>query len=327
MSRIGIVGAGAWGTALAHSMAENDHHTLLWARNDAVAAQVNNQHQNPGYLGAIALSVRLRATANLARAIADADFLFLATPAQTTAHTARMLIDHGVKQRTAIICCAKGLDQNNGKRVSETLADFLPDNQIMVLSGPSFANDVASGLPTAVTLACNNMQAALAACKTLSSNTLRLYASGDMCGVELGGALKNVMAIAAGIVKGARLGESAKAAIIARGFVEMERVAEAYGARSETLKGLSGLGDLVLTCGTEQSRNYSYGLSLARSSADPSQKLAEGAYSASSAKRLAERLGVEAPIITAVADVLAGDQTIAEAVESLTSRPVKAELD
>ncbi|MEO1747935.1 MAG: NAD(P)H-dependent glycerol-3-phosphate dehydrogenase [Pseudomonadota bacterium] len=327
MSRIGVIGAGAWGTAIAHTMAANDHKVLLWTRDEVVAEQINNQHQNPKYLGAIELNPNVRATFNPANAIIDADFLFLVTPAQTTANSARMLLNHGVKQGTAIVCCAKGLDQNSGKRVSETVSETLPSNPVLVLSGPSFAHDVASGLPTAVTLACDDLQTALAACKTLSSNTLRLYASDDLRGVELGGALKNVMAIAAGIVKGVGLGESAKAALIARGFVEMERLAEAYGARPQTLKGLSGLGDLVLTCGTEQSRNYSYGLSLASSAGCQSKKLAEGAYTANSAKRLAEQLNVDAPIITAVAKVLAGDQTIAEAVESLTSRPVKAELD
>ncbi|MEO0543429.1 MAG: NAD(P)H-dependent glycerol-3-phosphate dehydrogenase [Pseudomonadota bacterium] len=327
MSRIGVIGAGAWGTAIAHTMAANGYDTTLWARSANTAAQINRDRQNRQYLGKIKLHSDLVATNEMSAALNDHDFIFLATPAQTTEAIANTMMHEGLSTAASIICCAKGLNQHTRKRVSETVADVLINNTIMALSGPSFAHDVASGLPTAVTLAGEQMEPTLAACRSLSSPTLRLYASDDLRGVELGGALKNVMAIAAGIVKGAGLGESAKAALIARGFVEIERLAQAYGAQPDTLKGLSGLGDLVLTCGSTQSRNYSFGLVLADKSIADTNKLAEGAYTAESARRLAHELKVEAPVIAAVADVLSGQQTVVQAVESLTSRPVKAELD
>ncbi|MEO1702868.1 MAG: NAD(P)H-dependent glycerol-3-phosphate dehydrogenase [Pseudomonadota bacterium] len=327
MSRIGVVGAGSWGTAIAHTMAASGHKTTLWSRSQKTAAEIYQDRTNKHYLGDIRLNATLSATCDLSQALDGASFIFLVTPSQTTEAMACEIRKAGIERRLPIICCAKGLDQETGRRVSQIVEAALPDNPVMVLSGPSFARDVASGLPTAVTLAGNDLNTTLSACKTLSSAVLRLYASDDMCGVELGGALKNVMAIAAGIVHGVGLGQSAKAALIARGFAEMERIAQAYGARSETLKGLSGLGDLVLTCGSQESRNYSYGLALTGKVTIQKKKLAEGAFTAASAQQLAENMGVAAPITKAVADVLSGHQTIPQAVESLTSRPVKAELD
>ncbi|MEN0001048.1 MAG: NAD(P)H-dependent glycerol-3-phosphate dehydrogenase [Pseudomonadota bacterium] len=326
MTRLAVIGAGAWGTAIAHTMAANGHETVLWGRNTETVKAIQGEHKNRHYIGEIALSDQLRATNNLAEAIDGAKYVFLATPAQTNPAMAKVVYETGIAPNATIICCAKGLDQTTGLRVSQSVSNALWQNPIMVLSGPSFADDLASGLPTAVTLAGQSLEASLEACQALSSKTLRLYASDDLIGVELGGALKNVMAIAAGMVDGAGLGASAKAALVTRGFAEMVQLASAAGADPSTLNGLSGLGDLILTCSSPQSRNYSYGRNLAQGHGDKAGKLAEGVFTAKSACAMAERIGIEAPIMKAVANVLSGRQNIDQAVESLMTRPVKAEL-
>lgn len=322
-----MIGAGAWGTAIAHTMAASGHSVKLWGRSETTIAEINDKRTNARYLGTTPLDQNFQATTDIKQVVVGAEYLFLVTPAQTALDTANAVKAAGLNDSAAVICCSKGLDKKSGKRVSETVTNVCSENAVMVLSGPSFAHDVASGLPTAVTLAGENIDTALDACENLSSKTLRLYASDDIVGVELGGALKNVFAIAAGIVDGARLGASAKAALIARGFAELSRIADAAGGKRETLNGLSGLGDLILTCGSMQSRNYAFGFAMADKTKGAPSKLAEGFYTAQSAVALADGLGVEVPIMRAVSAVISGQISIADAIAELTSRPVKAELD
>jgi glycerol-3-phosphate dehydrogenase (NAD(P)+) len=228
--------------------------------------------------------------------------------------------------KTPLVLCAKGIERDTGKLLSEIATEILPRNPIAALSGPSFATDVAAGLPTAVTVAAADEARAARLAALLSSPAFRCYSSADLIGVEVGGALKNVLAIAAGAVSGAGLGASAQAALVTRGFVELRRVGAAFGAEPETLMGLSGLGDLILTCGSAQSRNFSYGLALGRGESLEGRPLAEGVATAGIAARIAREKGVEAPIIAAVEALLAGRIAIADAVAALMARPLKSEF-
>ena len=226
-----------------------------------------------------------------------------------------------------LVLCAKGIERDTGRLLSGIAAEACPDNPAATLSGPSFATDVARGMPTAVVVAAPDETMAADLAALLSTRAFRCYSTGDQVGVEIGGALKNVLAIASGAALGAGLGASAQAALVTRGFVELRRIGAAYGALPETLMGLSGLGDLVLTCASAQSRNFAYGLALGRGEPLANRPLAEGVATAAIAVRIAKDKGVEAPIIAATAMILDGRLTIAEAVESLMSRPLKAEAD
>ncbi len=322
--KIAVLGGGAWGTALAHSQCLGGNDTVLWARDRATVAQITASHENFRYLPGVSLAATLTATANAGEAMTDAACLLIAIPAQVLRAVIEELAEH-VPAGTPVVLCAKGIERETGKLPSQIAKEFLPDNPVCALSGPSFAVDVARGLPTAVTVAaqCGDLAHELAG--VLSAPNLRCYSSDDLTGVEIGGALKNVLAIAAGIVSGAGLGDSAQAALITRGFVELRRVGAALGARPETLMGLSGLGDLILTCGSPKSRNYSYGLALGRNEPVEGLPLAEGVATAGIAARLADERSIEAPIITAVAEVLDGTLAVRDAVTGLMARPLKAE--
>ncbi len=323
---IGVIGAGAWGTALALTACRAGRGTLLWARDVAAVAEINSRHENLRHLPGIALGGALKATGSLAEAV-RADALIVAVPAQEVRRVLTSLAAD-IRDGQPVIIAAKGLERGTGKRLSEILATVLPDAIPAVLSGPSFAVDVARGLPTAVTIAAADEALALDLCRALGSQSFRPYAETDVTGVELGGALKNVLAIAAGIVAGRGLGASASAAIIARGFAELRRIGEALGARPETLMGLSGLGDLVLTCSSTQSRNYSFGLQLGSGGGrDPGVTVVEGIATASTARDLARSLGIPMPITEAVAGVVDGALSVGEAIESLMSRPLRREAD
>jgi len=254
-----------------------------------------------------------------------ADMVIVAVPAQEFRGALAEAAPF-IRPSLPVVVAAKGIEQSTGKRLSEVLAEVAPAAEIAVLSGPSFAADVAKGLPTAVTLATAKMELALALSRALAGPTFRPYAETDIVGVELGGALKNVLAIAAGIVAGRGLGASASAALIARGFAEIRRFAETHGARAETLMGLSGLGDVVLTCSTAQSRNFSVGLALGAGRPIPNL-LAEGVATAEIAHRLAGERGISMPVTAAVAAVLGGVLTVDEVVEQLMSRPIRQESD
>ncbi|WP_367717509.1 NAD(P)H-dependent glycerol-3-phosphate dehydrogenase [Nitratireductor sp. GISD-1A_MAKvit] len=321
---IAVLGAGAWGTALGTTMLTGGHTARLWARDGALAQAINADHINSRYLPGIALDPKLAATSDKQKALADADCILAVTPAQSLR---AVLADAGphVPKGVPVVLCAKGIERETGRLMSEIASEILPENPVAALSGPSFASDLARGLPTAVTVATKNADLAVKLAEQLSAPRLRCYSTDDLTGVEIGGALKNVLAIAAGATHGAGLGASASAALITRGFVELRRIGEAFGARPDTLMGLSGLGDLILTCGSEQSRNFAYGAALGRGESLEGRPLAEGAHTAGIAARIVRERGLEAPIIESVTELLKGRLTVQAAMEGLLSRPLKSE--
>lgn len=328
--RISVLGAGAWGTALALSAARSGRDVILWGRDADALENISHNRQLPHYLPGITFDQPLEVTQDLTEA-ADADCILLVTPAQTTAKIAEE-ISFFVRKDTPVILAAKGLEKGTQRMMSEVLKDYLPQAKAAVLSGPSFAADVARALPTAVTIGAETDLLAEQLCASLSNSSFRPYASSDLTGVQLGGALKNVLAIACGIVQGKKLGASAHAALMTRGFAEIQRLASKMGARPETLMGLSGFGDVTLSCSSAQSRNFSFGFSLGEGKTlaelfGPNAKLSEGAYTARVAVELAAQHELEMPIAQAVADVLDQSITIDEAVAGLMSRPLRREID
>lgn len=327
---IGVIGGGAWGTALALTAARAGTTVRLWARDPGTVSEIRTQQQNSKYLPGITFDEDLNATSSLQEA-ADTDAILLVTPAQSTRTMLSELKETGAV-RGPIVLCAKGIEQTTGKLLSQVMKEELPGIEPGVLSGPSFADDVARGLPTAVTIAANTARTALHLCEALQSACFRPYASIDVLGTQIGGALKNVLAIASGAVAGRKLGASAQAALTARGFAELSRLGSVMGAQGETLTGLSGLGDLVLTCSSTQSRNFSFGMRLgegfmASELIEAGGKLAEGAFSAQVAVKLAQKHDIEVPICETVARMVGEDLTIDEALKTLMARPLKSETD
>lgn len=320
--RIGVLGAGAWGTALANVAARAGRDVLLWARDAAHAQDMARARSNEKRLPGVALAPTLRLTSSLAN-MAEADAVLAVVPAQALRAVAQGLAPH-LRAGVPVAICAKGIERGTHLFLADVLAQALPGHPAAALSGPSFAADVAQGLPTAVTVAALDEEVAKAFCASLATPTFRLYHTGDLRGVEIGGAAKNVLAIACGVAAGRGLGASAQAALVARGFAELRRFGRAFGAADETLMGLSGLGDLVLTCGSAQSRNFALGLSLGRGEA-PAGALAEGAFTASVLVEMARERAVELPICAAVDAILAGRASVAAAVEALLARPQKPE--
>ena len=317
-----VIGAGAWGTALASVAARAGRDVTLYARNPARAAQIAATRENPKLSG-----VRLQASVNVTGDIAVAgrsDIILIAVPAQNLREAVTALAPH-LATATPVVACAKGIERSTHKFMTEVIAETAPEAVAAILSGPSFADDVARGLPTAVTLAAKDETLASALVQALGSSTFRPYHTSDVRGVEIGGAAKNVLAIAAGIAVGRKLGASAQAALTTRGFSELMRLGRACGARSETLAGLSGLGDLILTCGSAQSRNLALGIALGRGEKPPRDRLAEGEFTAPVLIALAASQDVDMPVSNAVAAILRGAATIDEAIESLLTRPFKAE--
>ncbi len=319
---ISVIGAGAWGTALAAVAARAGRDVTLYARDAAHAAEIAARRENPRLPG-VPLAPDISVTSELATAAA-ADAVLVVVPAQHL-RGAAMHLAPLLKHGTPVIACAKGIEHGTRKFMTEVVAEAAPNAQAAILSGPSFADDVARGLPTAVTLAAHDEALAAALVRALGSATFRPYHATDVRGVEIGGAAKNVLAIAAGIVVGRQLGASALAALTTRGFAELARLGRACGARSETLAGLSGLGDLILTCAGPQSRNFAAGLALGRGEQLPAGKLAEGQYTAPVLVELAASHRVEMPVSQAVAAILSSKVTIDEAIEGLLTRPFKAE--
>jgi glycerol-3-phosphate dehydrogenase (NAD(P)+) len=319
---IAVFGAGAWGSALANLAAQGGHAVTLWARDPAKAAAIQQRRENPRLPGA-RLHERVKVTSSFADA-ASADVILLVVPAQALRSVAAQL---NQLDGTPVIACAKGIEHSSHKFMTEVIAEAAPKTTPAILSGPSFAADVARGLPTAVTLAARDEATASTLARALGSPTFRLYRSTDMRGVEIGGAAKNVLAIAAGIVVGRGLGASAAAALTTRGFAELARFGQALGARPETLTGLAGLGDLILTCSSPQSRNFSLGIALGQGKPDAlrGDKLAEGAATAPALVEIAKEINVDMPIAAAVAAVLDGRLSVDQATESLLTRPLRAE--
>ncbi len=325
-SRIAVLGAGAWGTALALAAIHAGRDVILWAREADVVESIRTARSNR-FLPGVSLPPSLKVTGDLAEA-ANADAALVVVPAQVLGKFAATLAPH-VKAGMPLAICAKGIEQPVGRLLHEVLAAAIPGAEVAMLSGPSFARDVAKGLPTAVTIA-GKAEIAARLQASLSSLTFRPYASDDVAGVALGGAAKNVYAIACGVVEGMGLGENARAALLARSFAELARLGEALGARRETLMGLSGLGDLVLTATSMSSRNFSAGVELGRggkpaSLSTPEHPLAEGVATAPALVARAHALGVELPVAEAMADLLAGKLPLGEAVTRLMSRKLKTE--
>lgn len=326
-SQIGVIGAGAWGTALALAAARAGRSVTLWAREPEVVQAIATSRRNAIFLPGVELPTAIRATGEL-KEVATAQALLLVAPAQHVRATMENIMS-AVRSDAPVVVCAKGIERASGKLMSEVLAEFLPSAQVGILSGPSFARDVAAGLPTAVTVAAEPTTAQRLQA-SLSHGAFRPYAGDDVIGVALGGAGKNVYAIACGIVAGMGLGESARAALLARSFAELRRLGEALGARSDTLMGLSGLGDLVLTATSPTSRNFSFGVALGKGAARASLEtkdhpLAEGVETAPALLARAKRHGVELPIAEATAAILDGSLALGAAIPHLMSRPLKAE--
>jgi len=324
---IGVIGAGAWGTALALAAAQAGRSVTLWAREAEVLEQIDRQSENAMFLQGVKLPSTIHATGDLAEA-AETDALLVVVPAQHLRASLRALAST-LRETTPVVLCAKGIERGTGKLMTEILIEEIPGCEPAILSGPSFARDVARGLPTAVTIAAR-MEVALKLQTALGHTTFRPYASDDATGVALGGAAKNVYAIACGIVDGMGLGESARAALLARSFAELTRLGSALGAKPETLMGLSGLGDLVLTATSITSRNFSFGHALGKGQtlsdlARPGHPLAEGVETAPALAARARAEGVELPIAEAVAAVLDGSLPLGEAVLRLMSRPLNPE--
>ena len=325
IGRIGVIGGGAWGTALAQVAAAGGEETLLWAREPEVVESINGDHENKLFLPGIALSPAIRATASLDD-LRECDALLVVTPAQ---HMRGVL---ATLPRTAapLILCAKGIEEATTKLMHDVAREEQPDAPIAVLSGPTFAHEVAAGLPAAVTLAVEDQAIGEQLRARLARPFFRPYLSADVVGAEIGGAVKNVLAIACGVVEGRRLGQNARAALISRGFAEMARFGLARGARIETLAGLSGLGDLVLTCSSESSRNFSLGKGLGEGR--PAVELladrrtvAEGAFTAPVLERAAREAGIDMPIVAAVNALLSGEASVEQVLEQVLSRPLRSE--
>jgi glycerol-3-phosphate dehydrogenase (NAD(P)+) len=325
-NHIAVIGAGAWGTALALSCARAGRKVTLWEHDAANAAQLKAKRESL-FLPGVHLDDGVAIANDLATA-ARAETVLLVVPAQAVRSAAVALAPLMVKG-TPLIVCAKGIERGSKKFMSEVIAECAPDAVPAILSGPSFARDVARGLPTAVTLAAVDAKLAGALAQAVGSPNLRPYHSTDIRGVELGGAAKNVLAIAAGIVAGRELGASAAAALTTRGFAELVRFGRAHGAKPETMMGLSGLGDLLLTCSSPQSRNFSFGVNLGRGqkpgTIQATTGLAEGAFTASVLVAMARERGVDMPISFAVDALLAEKTSVDAAIDSLLSRPLKAE--
>ena len=329
MRSAGVIGGGAWGTALAQVCARAELGVRLWAREAEVVQQIVQDRENRLFLPGVKLDQGVQATRELS-ALAGQDMVLVVTPAQHLRSALTGFAPHA-RPGLPVVLCAKGIEQGSLKLMTQVLAEILPDAAPAVLSGPSFAGEVARGLPTAVTLACPDPDLGPQLLQAIAGPGFRPYLSDDMIGAEAGGAVKNVLAIACGVVEGRGLGRSAHAALITRGFAELTRLAVALGGRAETVAGLCGLGDLVLTCSSPQSRNNSVGLALGRGESLEQAlagklSVAEGVDSAPAVRALAARLGVETPICSAVAAILAGEIGIDAAIEALLSRPLKTEL-
>lgn len=325
---VGVIGAGAWGTALAAACARAGRRVILWSREQEIAAQINGIRANPLYLPDVILPEGVRATADMAE-LGGVDLVLAVSPAQ---HMRSVLTSFAPHARPGIpvALCAKGVEQGTLKLMTDVLAETLPQAAPAVLSGPSFAGEVARGLPTAVTLACSDEACAERIALAIATPTFRPYLVTDMIGAEAGGAVKNVLAIACGIAEGRGLGRSAHAALITRGFAEMTRFGVALGAEAETLAGLCGLGDLVLTCSSTQSRNMSVGMALGQGQTLEQAlvgklSVAEGVASAPGVVALSRELGIDMPICEAVAAILAGEIDVDTAIQGLLSRSIKAE--
>jgi len=323
--KLGIIGGGAWGTALAQVASAGGRETLLWAIESDVVEAINARRENALFLPGIALNQAIRATSDLAE-LDTCDAWLVVTPAQHM----RAVLSQAPDCEKPLVLCSKGIEERSGALLHHVARQCCPNAPVAVLSGPTFAHEVAQGLPTAVSLAAEDPALGEALRARIARPTFRIYVSDDVAGAEIGGAVKNVLAIACGVVEGKQLGQNARAALIGRGFAEMTRFGLAYGARRETLAGLSGLGDLVLTCSSTSSRNYSLGVGLGegRPAAElmaDRRTVAEGAFTAPVLARLARDKGIDMPIVDTVDGLLTGRFSTDQALEQLLARPPRPE--
>ncbi len=329
MKRIGIIGAGAWGTALAMVAGRAGRDVVIQARETDVVDAINAEHENPVFLPGVSLDPAIRATTEIAEAAAEADAVLLVVPSQFMRAAISGLKD-GLGSGVPAVVCTKGIEKASHALMSEIVDDVLPGTPVAVLSGPTFAAEVAADKPTAVTLACADADTAVRLSEALGTPRFRPYRSDDIIGAQIGGAVKNVLAIGCGIVEGRGLGDNARAALITRGLAEIVRLGSAKGAKAETLMGLCGIGDLVLTCNAMQSRNFSLGVRLGRGETlddiiNARTSVAEGVSNASSVSELAGTLNIDMPICLAVDGILNHGADIDGTIEGLLSRPVTVE--
>jgi glycerol-3-phosphate dehydrogenase (NAD(P)+) len=327
---IGVFGGGAWGTALAQSIAHAGREVTLWAYEIETVSEINNHHTNRVYLPGVQLDSAIKATAKAEEA-ANADTLLFVVPSQFMRPVAQEISPY-VSAGKPVVICTKGFEEDTGQLMTDVVRSVLPKAALAVMSGPSFAGEVARNLPAALTLACEDEELGRTLALTLGHRAFRLYWTDDITGAQAGGAVKNVLAIAAGIVDGHHLGASAHAAVTTRGFAELVRFGTKLGGRFETLTGLSGLGDLILTCSSANSRNMSLGQALGQGKAlsdilGARKSVTEGVYSAGAVVALAKKHGVDMPICEAVHGILEGRLSVDEAIEAVLSRPFRAEAD
>ena len=328
IKNVGVIGGGAWGTALSQTLALSGKHVTLWAYELETVKEITDHRINRTFLPGVSLERSIRATSKYAD-LESCDVILLVSPTQAVRALTAELATH-IPSGVPVVICAKGIEQASGKMLTDVIKETLPNARHAVLSGPSFAADVARGLPAAVTLACRNEQLGQSLAKQLGYRQFRIYWSDDVTGVQLGGAIKNVLAIAAGIVDGKELGPSAHAALVARGFAEMARLGHKMGAKTETMMGLSGLGDLILTCGSANSRNMSLGRALGKGQSlaetlGARRAVTEGVFTAQAIVALAKKHNIEMPICEAVHAITSGSTTVDDAIASLLDRPMKAE--
>ena len=328
MTTIGIIGGGAWGTALAQVFALSNKAVTIWAREDDVVNSINAFHENTSFLAGVTLDDKITATNDISIA-AKCDVVLVVTPAQYLRASMNDLKPH-IKSETPIVICAKGVEIESGMLLSHIAENILPQNPLAILTGPTFAIEIAKGLPSAVTLAMKDKDSATALAQTLSNKTLRLYPSGDMIGAQVGGAVKNVIAIACGIIEGKKLGDSARAALVTRGLAEIARLSKALGANKETLMGMCGVGDLLLTCSSMQSRNFSLGVALGQGKIlndilSSRNSVTEGVYTAKALVVMAREHAVDMPISEAVHKCLSENLNVDAMISAMLDRPIKSE--
>lgn len=325
----GVIGGGAWGTALAASAARAGLITKLWALEEDVCTAINETRENSIFLKGVPLPAGISASSDYAH-LKDADFVLMVCPSQFMRPVSTELIKH-IRPETPLIICAKGIEKASGKLMSEVLSETAPAHPLAVLSGPTFASETARDLPTAMTLACKDPELVQKLAESLGRPTFRTYTTHDIIGAQIGGAVKNALAIACGIVEGREMGENARAALITRGLAEMLRFADFKGAEHQTLMGLCGLGDLILTCSSPQSRNMSLGMALGQGRTMDEvmaerKTVAEGVYNAEVIHRIAHKAGISMPIVETVYNILHQDMDVGEGIAALLERPLGKEF-
>ena len=329
MQKIGVIGAGAWGTALAQCIANGGHNVIMWAREPDVVKSINQDNRNSIFLPDIDLNSNISATDSLTEVTTECDVLLIATPAQSVRPTLQSL-KADVGEGKPFVICAKGIELETGFLMSQVVEEVVPNASFGILTGPTFASEIARGLPSAVTIAAKDKDIAQQIIDGISNRSLRTYITDDVLGAQIGGALKNVIAIACGVIEGRGMGESARAALITRGLAEMARLANAMGARKETLMGMCGVGDIVLTCSSLQSRNFSLGVALGQGKKmeevlKDRRSVTEGVSTSRALKVMAQNHAIDMPISEAVHLCLNEGMSIEDAIEKMLDRPMRSE--